>query len=51
MTIFLNLLDKIIDDSPDNDQFIEQLAQSYAKGPEVDPDAADIPVPATISIP
>jgi hypothetical protein len=43
--------DEIIEDSPDDDQFIEQLAQSYAKGPEVDPDAADVPVPAPISIP
>jgi hypothetical protein len=38
---FLNPPDEIIDDSPDDDQFIEQLAQSYAKGPEVDPDATE----------
>jgi hypothetical protein len=48
---FLNPPDEIIDDSPDDDQFIEQLAQGYAKGPEVDPDAADVPVPTPISIP
>src|SRR5271170_2987681 len=48
---FLSPSDEIIDDSPDDDQFIEQLAQSYAKGPEVDPDAADVPVPTPISIP
>lgn len=51
MATFLNPPDEIIDDSPDNNQFIEQPAQSYAKGPEVDPDAADIPVPALIPIP
>src|SRR4051794_12605955 len=48
---FLDPPDEIIDDSPDDDQFIEQLVQSYAKGPEVDPDAADVPVPTPISIP
>jgi len=51
VSIFLNPPDEIIDDSPDDDQFIEQLAQSYAKGPEVGPDAADVLVPAPISIP
>jgi hypothetical protein len=43
--------DEIIDDSPDDDQFVEQLVQSYAKGPEVDSDAGDVPVPTPISIP
>ena len=31
--------------------FIEQLAESYAKGPEVDPDGTEVPVPELISIP
>ena len=48
---FLNPPDEIIDDIPDNDQFIEQLAESYAKGPEIDPDAPETPIPKPISIP
>ena len=40
-----------MDDSPNDDWFIEQLVQSYANGPEVNPDAAEIPVPTPISIP
>jgi len=48
--LFPTQSDEIID-SPDDDQFIEQLVQSYAKWPEVDPDAGDVPVPTPISIP
>jgi len=48
---FLNPPDEIVADSSDEDQFIEQLAQSYTKGPEVDPDGTEVPVPELISIP
>jgi hypothetical protein len=48
---FLDAPDEIVADSPDEDQFIKQLAQSYAKGPEVDPDGIEVPVPELISIP
>jgi hypothetical protein len=48
---FLNPPDEIVADSPNEDQFIEQLSQSYAKGPEVDPDGTEVPVPEPISIP
>jgi len=40
-----------MDDSPNDNWFIEQLVQSYAKGPEVNPDPAEVLVPTPISIP
>jgi len=48
---FLNAPDEIIVHSLDEDQFIEQLSQSYAKRPEADPDGTEVPVPELISIP
>ena len=49
--MFLNTPDEIVADNPDEDQFIEQLVQTYAKGPEVDPDGPEVVVPDLISIP
>jgi hypothetical protein len=48
---FLNPPEEIVADSPDKDQFIKQLAQSYANRPKVDPDRIEVPVPELISIP
>jgi hypothetical protein len=48
---YLNPVDEIIDDDPDDDHFIEHLAQTYARGPESDPDGPEVPVPDPISIP
>ena len=50
MDTFLNAPDEIIADSPDDGQFIEQLVWSYTKGPEVDPDGTEVPVPEPISV-
>jgi hypothetical protein len=48
---FLNPLDEIVDDDPDDDHFVEQVAQAYARGPESDPDGPEVPIPEPISIP
>ena len=48
---YLNPVDEIIDDDPDDDHFIEHLAQTYARGPESDSDWPEVPVPDPISVP
>ena len=50
MAAFLNPVDKIIDDEPNNDRFVEQIAQAYTRGPESDPDGSEVPIPASIPI-
>ena len=47
---FLNPVDEIIDDEPDDDRLVEQIAQAYARGPESDPDGLEVPIPEPISI-
>jgi hypothetical protein len=32
------------------DHLVEQIAQTYARGPENDPDEAEVPTPEPISI-
>ena len=48
---FLNPPDEIIEDEPDDDALIEQIAQAYACVPDTDPDGPEVPSPEPISIP
>jgi DDE superfamily endonuclease len=48
---FLNPPDEIVDDDPDDDQFIDQLVYGYTRGPDIDPDTKEAPIPTDISIP
>jgi len=40
-----------VDDNPDNTAFIDQIAQAYAIGPDIDPDEVTVEVPTAISAP
>ena len=51
MATFLNPPDEIIEDDPEDDGFIEQIAQGYARVPDTDPDGPEVPLPEAISIP
>ena len=48
---YLDPLDETVEDKVDDDQFIEQLAQSYAQGPDIDPDGPEVCTPPPISFP
>jgi hypothetical protein len=48
---FLNPVDEIIEDAPDNDDFLKQIAQAYACGPEHDPDGPEVSLPEPVSLP
>jgi hypothetical protein len=48
---FLDSPDEIIEDDPEDDGFIEQIAQSYARVPDINPDGPEVPLPESISIP
>jgi hypothetical protein len=43
--------DEIIEDDLEDDGFIEQIAQAYARVPDTDPDGPEGPLPEPISIP
>ena len=51
MIIYLNLPDEIVEDAIDDDQLLKQIAESYARGPESDPDGPETPLPESISVP
>jgi hypothetical protein len=40
---FLNPQDETIEDEPEDDDFIEQIAQAYARVPDTDPDGPEVP--------
>jgi hypothetical protein len=48
---FLDPSDEIIEDDLEDDGFIEQIAQAYARVPDTDPDGPEVPLPEPISIP
>jgi hypothetical protein len=48
---FLNPPDEIIEDKPEDDALIKQIAQAYARVPDTDPDRPEVPSPEAISIP
>lgn len=48
---FLDPPDEIIEDDPEDDGFIEQITQAYARVPDIDPDGPEVPLPESISIP
>jgi hypothetical protein len=50
VTTFLDPPDEVIADEPDDDHIIEQIAQAYAVGPDVDEDSLDVPIPVPVSI-
>jgi hypothetical protein len=47
---FLDPLDEIIEDDPEDGGFIEQIAQAYARAPDTDPEGPEAPLPQSISI-
>jgi len=47
---YLNPPDEVIDDAIDDNDLLEQIAQSYARGPESDLDGPDVPLPEPISV-
>jgi hypothetical protein len=51
VAIFLDPQDEIIEDDPEDDGFIEQITQAYARVPDIDPDGPEVPLPEFISIP
>jgi hypothetical protein len=52
VTTFLDPPDEIIEDDPEDDGFIEQITQAYARVPDIDPDGPEAtPLPESISIP
>jgi hypothetical protein len=48
---FLNPSDEVIEDEPEDDDFIEQIAQAYARVPDTDPDGLEVSLPEPISVP
>jgi hypothetical protein len=51
VVIFLNPVDEIVEDAPDDDGLLEQISQAYARGPESDPDGPEVPIPEPVSLP
>ena len=47
---FLNPVDEIIEDAPNDDSLLEQIAQAYARGPESDPDGPEVSLPEPLSL-
>jgi hypothetical protein len=50
MVTFLNPVDEIIEDAPDDNDLLEQIAQAYACGPERDPDGPEVSLPEPVSL-
>jgi len=48
---FLDPPDETIEDECEDDDFIEQIAQAYARVPDTDPDGPEVPLPEPISVP
>ena len=51
VTTFLNPSDEVIEDEPEDDDFIEQIAQAYTHIPDTDPDGPEVSLPEPISVP
>ena len=51
MATFLNPMDEIVEDAPDDERLLEQIAQAYACGPEHDLDGPEVPLPEPVSLP
>jgi hypothetical protein len=50
VTIYLNPPDEIIEHDLDNDDLLKQIAESYARGSESDPDGPEVCQPESISV-
>jgi hypothetical protein len=48
---FLDPPNEIIEDNPEDDGFIKQITQTYARVPDTNPDEAEVPLLEPISIP
>ena len=51
MAAYFNPLDEVVNNAIDDNDLLEQIAQSYARGPESDPDGPEVPLPEPISVP
>jgi hypothetical protein len=50
VTAYLDPPDEIIENDLDNDDLLTQIAESYARGPESDPDGPEVSLSESISV-